>query len=88
MSDDQDGCEWVSVSSGTGLPGPKGVKRLCVCACVLVNSNCKTNRQLTAVTETEGRGLMLKNDEKNRRTESRNKQDRIKTKLSLMRRVD
>ena len=48
----------------------------------------KTNRQLTAVTETEGRGLMLKNDEKNRRTESRNKQDRIKTKLSLMRRVD
>jgi len=21
MSDDQDGCEWVSVSSGTGLPG-------------------------------------------------------------------
>ena len=20
MSDDQDGCEWVSVSSGTGLP--------------------------------------------------------------------
>jgi len=60
----------------------------CVCACVLVNSNCKTNRQLTAVTETDGRGLMLKNDEKNRRTESRNKQDRIKTKLSLMRRVD
>ena len=21
MSDDQDGCEWVNVSSGTGLPG-------------------------------------------------------------------
>ena len=21
MSNDQDGCEWVSVSSGTGLPG-------------------------------------------------------------------
>ena len=21
MSDDQDGCKWVSVSSGTGLPG-------------------------------------------------------------------
>ena len=21
MSDDQDGCEWVSVSSGTSLPG-------------------------------------------------------------------
>ena len=34
MSDDQNGCEWVSVSSGTGLPGcpgPKAVKRLCVC---------------------------------------------------------
>ena len=33
MSDDQDGCEWVSVSSGTGLPGcpgPKAIKRLCV----------------------------------------------------------
>ena len=34
MSSDQDGCEWVSVSSGTGLPGPKAVKRLCVCVCV------------------------------------------------------
>ena len=36
MSDDQDGCEWVSVSSGTslpGFPGPKAVKRLCVCVC-------------------------------------------------------
>jgi len=21
MSDDQDGCEWVNVSSGTGIPG-------------------------------------------------------------------
>ena len=32
MSDDQDGCEWVSVSSGTGLPGLSWtVKRLCVC---------------------------------------------------------
>ena len=35
MSDDQDGCEWVSVSSGTGLyprcRGPKAVKRLSVC---------------------------------------------------------
>jgi len=34
MSDDQDGCKWVSVSSGTGLPGstgPTAVKRLCVC---------------------------------------------------------
>ena len=24
MSDDQDGCEWVNVSSGTGLPGIGG----------------------------------------------------------------
>ena len=45
-SDDQVGCEWVSVSSGTGLPGlyqTKAVKRLCVCvcvrACVRVNSD-------------------------------------------------
>ena len=34
MSDDQDGCEWVNVSSGTGLPGQKAVKQLCVCVCV------------------------------------------------------
>jgi len=37
MSDDQVGCEWVSVSSGTGLPRlsrTKAVKRLCVCVCV------------------------------------------------------
>ena len=36
MSDDQVGCEWVSVSSGTGLPGlsrTEAVKRLCVCVC-------------------------------------------------------
>ena len=34
MSDDQVGCEWVSISSGTGLPvssRTKAVKRLCVC---------------------------------------------------------
>jgi len=39
MSDDQDGCEWVSVSSGTGLPElsrTKAVKRLCACVCVCV----------------------------------------------------
>jgi len=41
MSDDQDWCEWVSVSSGTGLPGlswrpgPNAVKRLSVCVCVV-----------------------------------------------------
>jgi len=37
MSDDQVECEWVSVSSGTGLPGlsrTKAVNRLCVCVCV------------------------------------------------------
>ena len=31
------GCEWVSISSGTGLLGLsriKAVKRLCVCVCV------------------------------------------------------
>jgi len=36
MSDDQVGCEWVSVSSRTGLPGlsrTKADKRLCVCVC-------------------------------------------------------
>ena len=34
MSDDHDGCEWVSVSSVPaypGCPGPKAVKWLCVC---------------------------------------------------------
>ena len=44
MSDDQDGCEWVSVSSGTGLPGcpgPKAVKRLCV-VCVIINCSLCT----------------------------------------------
>ena len=41
MSDDQVGCEWVSVSSGTGLPRlsrTKAVKRLCVCVCVRVRA--------------------------------------------------
>jgi len=40
MSGDQDGCEWVNVSSGTGLPGlsrTKAIKRLCVCVCVIDN---------------------------------------------------
>ena len=39
MSDDQDGCEWVSVSSGTDLPGFVPDQRLlngCVCVCVCV----------------------------------------------------
>jgi len=32
MSDEQDGCEWVNISSSTGL----SVKWLCVRACVCV----------------------------------------------------
>ena len=43
MSDDQDGCEWVNVSSGTILPrvvpdkGPlNGRVSVCVCVCVCV----------------------------------------------------
>jgi len=34
MVDEQEGCEWINVSSGTGSPGRHGqraVKRLCVC---------------------------------------------------------
>jgi len=34
MSDDQDGCEWVNVSSVPaypGSPGQKAIKWLCVC---------------------------------------------------------
>ena len=38
MSDDQDGCEWVNVSSGTilppGRPGQRAIKWLCECVCV------------------------------------------------------
>ena len=42
MSDDQDGCEWVSdcvfllVPAYLGRPGPKAVKQLSVCVCVCV----------------------------------------------------
>jgi len=39
MSDDQDGCEWMNVSSGTSLPRVVPDKRLlngCVCVCVCV----------------------------------------------------
>jgi len=40
MSDDQDECEWVKVSSGTpGSPGQKAVKRLCVCVCYILTEN-------------------------------------------------
>jgi len=39
---DQDGSEWVNVSSGTGLPGSPGqkaVKRLCVCVNLTTTSD-------------------------------------------------
>ena len=41
MSDDQDGCEWVSVSSGTGLPGLSRTKGryTYVRVCYLYNDN-------------------------------------------------
>ena len=40
MSDDQDGCEWVKVSSGTGPPGQSQTKdpySLNGCVCLLLN---------------------------------------------------
>jgi len=43
MSDDQVECEWVSVSSGTGLPGlsrTKAVNRLCVYVFFYVFGRC------------------------------------------------
>ena len=42
MSDDQDGCEWVNVSSGTylGTPGQKTVKQ-CVCVCVCAHAHAR-----------------------------------------------
>ena len=44
MSDDQDGCEWVSVSSGTGLLRVVPDRRplngcVCVCEQVMFNAN-------------------------------------------------
>jgi len=38
MSDDLDGCEWVSfllVPAYPGSPGSTAVKQLCVCVCIL-----------------------------------------------------
>jgi len=49
MSDDQDGCEWVNVSSGTGLPGSPGqkaVKRLCVCVVCVCRISDKTDKSV------------------------------------------
>ena len=36
MSDDQVGCEWVSVSSGTGLPGLSRTKAVSLNGCALL----------------------------------------------------
>ena len=36
MSDDQDGCEWVSVSSGTSLPGLSRTKGRYTVVCVFL----------------------------------------------------
>ena len=41
MSDDQDGCEWVNVSSGTGLPGKWLCVRVRACMCDNINSVTK-----------------------------------------------
>ena len=51
MSDDQDGCEWVSVSSGTGLLDCPGQKPLngCVCACVCVCVSVQVSQDGIAV---------------------------------------
>ena len=56
MSDDQDGCEWVSVSSGAshpGSPGPKAVKRLCVSQMGLNGHEMLIFCRLNAYTATE-----------------------------------
>ena len=48
MSNDPVGCEWVSVSSGTGLPGlsqTKAVERLCVCVLHVSDRNVKAPRR-------------------------------------------
>ena len=47
MSDDQDGCEWVNVPSGTGVPGivpDKGPLNGCVCMCGFQPHGCKMNK--------------------------------------------
>ena len=43
MSDDQDECEWVSVSSSTGSlgsPGQRAIERVCVFICLDTNYIC------------------------------------------------
>jgi len=39
MSDEQDGCEWVNISSSTGL----SVKWLRVCVCVCTRADWETS---------------------------------------------
>ena len=43
MSDDQVGCEWVSVSSGTGYPGCPGQKPLNGCVFQIIVMMLKLN---------------------------------------------
>jgi len=56
MSDDQDGCEWVNVSSGTylGSPGQKTVKQ-CVCVCAHARARA---RACVRVSEAESASIM------------------------------
>ena len=44
MSDDQDECEWVNVSSGTSLRGQSWLLNGFVCVCVIVYV-CVTTKQ-------------------------------------------
>ena len=50
MFDDQDGCEWVKVSSGTGPPGQYRTKGhytvVCVCVRVAIHKNAITPEKL------------------------------------------
>ena len=53
MSDDQDGCEWVFllVPAYPGCPGPKAVKRLCVCVVGVSDLRCGAHCQATESTK-------------------------------------
>ena len=52
MVDEQEGCEWMNVSSGTGSPGQtrtKGRKTaVCVCVCVHYHEKIATNITVTS----------------------------------------
>ena len=61
MSDDEVGCEWVSVSTGTGLPGlsrTKAVKRLCGTN----NSMCMTRVTRTTCRNATGCSVLSTSD--------------------------